>query len=230
MMKMMKKNKNNVKEKRIRRKIFFKILKRSIKPKNLIFLIIILSANTVAWFVYVKEVHTDINVRVRAWNVVLTNSDSEVINTINVDITSAYPGMPEFTNETKVYNQGETKADFQYTILSINAFGNEIITREKINADGGTPTDENPTSEELENDLKNGTKYPFKIELITSNQQLIAYTGEENFTVKMNWDYESGNDELDTQWGTNAYNFKQNNPTSPSLKISIQLKITQSTS
>lgn len=39
--------------------------------------------------------------------------------------------MEEFLNETKVYNQGESKADFNYTILSINAFGNEIITSEK---------------------------------------------------------------------------------------------------
>ena len=123
-MTMMTKKKNDITERKIRRKVFLRLLKKSIKPKNLIFLIIILSANTFAWFVYVKEVHTDINVKVRAWNVVLTNSESEVISTLNVDIKSAYPGMEEFLNETKVYNQGESKADFNYTILSINAFGN----------------------------------------------------------------------------------------------------------
>lgn len=140
--------------KKNKKKSFSKIIKKSIKPKNLIFLIIILSANTFAWFVYVKEVHTDINVKVRAWNVVLTNSESEVISTLNVDIKSAYPGMEEFLNETKAYNQGESKADLNYTILSINAFGNEIITSEKIISDGGTPTEDNPTSKELEKLIK----------------------------------------------------------------------------
>lgn len=224
----MKKMKND--ERKIKRKIYFKILKKSIKPKNLIFLIIILSANTLAWFVYVKEVHSDISVKVRAWNVVLTNSDSEVISTLNVDIAEAYPGMDEFLNETNVYNQGETKADFKYTILSVKAFGKEIITSEKQIIDGKTPNESNPTSEELENDLKSGTKYPFKIEFVVSNIKLDAYTGEEKFTIKMNWDYESGNDELDTKWGSEAYSYKQIYPNSPSLKITVQLKITQSTS
>ncbi|MDO4376041.1 MAG: hypothetical protein Q4C33_02585 [bacterium] len=227
---MMKKSKNSETERRIRRKVFLRLLKKSIKPKNLIFLIIILSANTFAWFVYVKEVHTDINVKVRAWNVVLTNSESEVVNTINIDITSAYPGMEEFSNETKVYNQGESKADFKYTILSVNAFGNEIFTSEKIIADGGTPTDENPTSAELESYLKEGIKYPFKIELSASNDKLEPLNGEATFNVKMNWQYESGNDELDTKWGTDAYNYKKNNPDEPGLKIVVELKITQSVS
>ena len=138
--------------------------------------------------------------------------------------------MEEFLNETKAYNQGESKADLNYTILSINAFGNEIITSEKIISDGGTPTEDNPTSKELENSLKNGTEYPFKIELITSNNKLDPFGGEGTFNVKMNWDYESGNDALDTKWGTDAYNYKQNHPDEPGLKIIIELKITQSLS
>mgnify|MGYP006399908837 CR=1 FL=1 len=70
----------------------------------------------------------------------------------------------------------------------------------------------------------------FKIELITSNNKLDPYGGETTFNVKMNWDYESGNDALDTKWGTDAYNYKQNHPDEPGLKIIIELKITQSLS
>ena len=51
---MMKKKKNDITERKIRRKVFLRLLKKSIKPKNLIFLIIILSANTFAWFVYIQ--------------------------------------------------------------------------------------------------------------------------------------------------------------------------------
>jgi hypothetical protein len=229
-MTMMMKNENSKTERKIRRKVFLRLLKKSIKPKNIIFLIIILSANTFAWFVYVKEVQTGVNVKVRAWNVVLTNSESEVISTINVDVKSAYPGMDEFNDETKVYNQGESKADFKYTILSINVFGKEIITSEKVIEDGGTPTENNPTSEELEASLKEGKKYPFVIELIVSDDKLDPLNGVANFNVKMNWAYESGNDELDTKWGTDAYNYKRNNPNRPGLQIVVELKITQSTS
>ena len=78
--------------------------------------------------------------------------------------------------------------------------------------------------------LEIGNIYDNKIELITSNNKLDPYGGEGTFNVKMNWDYESGNDALDTKWGTDAYNYKQNHPDEPGLKIIIELKITQSLS
>lgn len=220
--------KNSEFNKRYRKKLFLRIIKQLIRPKNIIVLIIILSANTFAWFVYVKEVHSNIDVKVRAWNVVLTNSDSEVISNLNVDISSAYPGMSEYSNDTKVYNQGDTKANFEYSILSFKIFNYEIVTKEKYLLDNKVPGDDIPTSAELIQELNSRTTYPFKITLSSSNDLLDANTGEATFNIRMNWDFESGNDELDTKWGKDAYDFHKNHPGESPLKIVIKLKITQS--
>lgn len=222
------KTKNSEFNRRYRKKLFLRVVKQLLKPKNIIVLIIILSANTFAWFVYVKEVHSNIDVKVRAWNVVLTNSDSEVISNLNIDISSAFPGMSEYSNDTKVYNQGDTMADFEYTILSLKIFDNIIETKEKYLLDKKVPGDDVISSDELIRELESGDNYPFRIILSSSNNKLDAFNGESLFNIKMNWDYESGNDELDTIWGKNAYDFKKNHPTESPLKLVIKLKITQS--
>ena len=48
-----------------------------------------------------------------------------------------------------------------------------------------------------------------------------------SFNVSVKWDYESGNDELDTYWGNQAYLYKESHPDEPCIQISIKLYVTQ---
>ena len=50
-----------------------------------------------------------------------------------------------------------------------------------------------------------------------------AHTGTATVTIKLEWEYESGDDELDTQYGTNAYQFITENPDTPCVHLEIEL-------
>lgn len=214
-------------ERKIKRKVLFRVLKKVIGVRSLIFLIIILSANTAAWFIYVKEVHNNVSVKVRAWNVIMSNGDTEIVDNLSLNISNAYPGMPIYTSDTTIYNQGDSQSKFTYTIMNMSIFGDVINTAEKIIQDGGVPGVDNPTSDELKSLLLDSDTYPFKIQFLNDNDVLAANTGSTVFTVKMIWDYETGNDELDTKWGIDAYNFVKDNPGENCITMDVKLKVTQ---
>ena len=43
------------------------------------------------------------------------------------------------------------------------------------------------------------------------------------------WPFESGDDELDTNWGKLAYDYKKNYPDNPSIELKVKIYITQIT-
>ena len=64
----------------------------------------------------------------------------------------------------------------------------------------------------------------------TSSDTIELGTGAETFSLNVVWPYESNDDETDTLWGVNAYNYKQSNPSNPSIALRIRIIITQSAS
>ena len=48
-----------------------------------------------------------------------------------------------------------------------------------------------------------------------------------SFVIKVEWPFESGNDELDTLWGNKAYEFYSVYPDSNSIEIQLSLIATQ---
>lgn len=48
-----------------------------------------------------------------------------------------------------------------------------------------------------------------------------------SFTLNVSWPYESGNDEVDTYWGNEAYTFHLNNPDSSSIHIGLKVTAKQ---
>ena len=56
---------------------------------------------------------------------------------------------------------------------------------------------------------------------------MLLENGEANFTIGVTWPFESGNDALDTTWGNNAYTYKSNNPTLPSITMKVKLSVEQ---
>ena len=71
------------------------------------------------------------------------------------------------------------------------------------------------------------TAFPFKIDISASNN-IIDIGGSESVTIRVYWPYESGNDELDTQWGNRAYDYHEANPDSPSITLVLKISATQS--
>ena len=46
-----------------------KALKKRLKPGHVLFLAILLGTNAFAWFIYMEKISSDINVKVKSWNV-----------------------------------------------------------------------------------------------------------------------------------------------------------------
>lgn len=186
-------------------------LKR-VRLQTILFLAIAISCNSFAWFVYNTKVSNTITTSVKAWRVAFENKDSDAIQYMEFNIENIYPGMDEYTNYITVTNEGETEAEITYELEEIR-----ILKKLYTNAEY--------SQEELINMIKND--FPFKVELSVSTDILNAHNGNGTFNVKVIWPFESGNDELDTLWGNNSYEFKQTYPDKSGINIKLKLTVSQ---
>ena len=192
----------------------YKICKK-IKIRNLVILILLLTFNTYAWFIYVSKVSTELTVSVSSWNVEFTTSGGQASKDLIIDVGYIYPGMEDFEETIEVRNKGKTKAELSYEIKSLKIMDENY----EVTEDSGL------TSEELENKID--TEYPFKITVELDDSGLAVEDGIGTFKIKVVWPYESGNDELDTLWGNKAYEFYENNPDGKAIVLKIELTAQQ---
>ena len=197
-----------------------KALKKRLKLRYILFIAILLSANTFAWFIYMDKISSDIDVKIKSWNVSFRLDNQDMTDYINFAVDEIYPGMNPYNQELSVSNDGEVDAQLLYEIVSIRVLDESFTTE-----DGVT------TEAQLKNIMNE--RYPFKIQ-ITTNHQLIAKSGgTAKFFINVNWPYESvnshgeSNDELDTLWGKKAHTYKQNNPGIPCIKVKVKLSAIQ---
>ena len=203
-------------------------IKKLIKPSRLIFLILLLASNTLAWFIYATKVDNNVSVHVKAWNIVLEAGDTAITNTINLDIDSIYPGMEDYEYQIVAHNRSEVSANLSYQILEARILNETYISVEGREALGEAAVATDLTSAQLSDKLLND--YPFSISIDMSDDYMELEEGEETYTISVIWPYESNQDELDTQWGINAATYKESNPTNSSIALKVKILITQSTS
>lgn len=203
-------------------------IKKLIKPSRLIFLILLLASNTLAWFIYATKVDNNVSVHVKAWNIVLEAGDTAITNTINLDIDSIYPGMEDYEYQIVAHNRSEVSANLSYQILEARILNETYISVEGREALGEPAVATDLTSAQLGDKLLND--YPFSISIDMSDDYMELEEGEETYTISVIWPYENNQDELDTQWGINAATYKESNPTNSSIALKVKILITQSTS
>ena len=200
--------------------------KNIFKPSRLIFIIVLLASNTLAWFIYATKVDSHVSVHVRAWNVVFEAGENEVTNNVNVSVDSIYPGMEDYEYEIKAYNRSEVNATLSYQVLSANILGTEYISSEYRQMLGQEANENDLTSLQLEQKLLND--YPFSIAVSTSSDVIELGNGIETYTLSIVWPYENNHDDIDTLWGSNAYHFKESHPDESSITLLVKIIITQS--
>jgi len=194
--------------------VFEKLKKlKKVKLRHLVLLILILSFNSYAWFVYSTKVSTGMNAHVTSWNVTFQVGDEMVESNLTIDLDRIYPGMELYEKEIIVQNKGEAKANLSYEIESITIFGNQYVASEEF------------TTEELENMIKE--QYPFKINITINDENMENDGGYGSFKVKVEWPFESSNDELDTYWGQRAYEYYSLHPNMTSLQVVVKLMAIQ---
>lgn len=188
-----------------------KIFKK-IRFKTLFLLAITLASNSFAWFIYTTEVSSNITTKVREWKVTFDAQGQNIEKEIIINVDSLYPGMEEYTETLTASNSGESRAKITYELKEATVLGDNLMNL-------------NLENESLIDYLK--TAFPFKIDISASNN-IIDIGGSESITIRVYWPYESGNDELDTQWGNRAYDYHEANPDSPSITLVLKISATQS--
>ena len=188
-----------------------KIIK-TIKIRNILFLILLLIFNTYAWFIYTTRVSTGLSAHVSSWNVEFTTGE-EVTTDIVIEIERICPGMETFQKKVTVKNKGEIKAELDYKITSVKVIDEFYEIGQSI------------TSEQLENKIK--TDYPFKVNITKDDTELSQGIGPGIFSVTVDWPFESGDDELDTKWGNKAYEYYSLHPGENCITLNVELKALQ---
>lgn len=194
-------------------KTILRRIKKRVSAKMILILIVTLSVNSFAWFIYANKVQGGVEARVKAWNVTFQLDDGEITEYITIDVDELYPGK-SFSKTLTIYNNGDTDADLSYQISSITLFGTTTSYTEAQNAN---------VSDLLASIQSN---YPFTITPTFSANVLAAHSSE-TFSISINWPYESGNDARDTDWGGRAYTYSNAHPGLPSMVMEIKIIATQ---
>ena len=193
--------------------IFFQKLFKRIKLRNLLFLAILMSCNSFAWFIYATKVSNNITAHVRSWNVNFIVGDNNIEETLTFDVESVYPGMPDSLQVINATNNSDTSATLSYEIVSASILGDEFVVSDTL------------TSAELTRKIEND--YPFKLKVEIDNGNMTPNGGTAQIKFSLVWPFESGDDELDTEWGHKAYAYHENNPDSKSITLVIKVTAIQ---
>ena len=216
-------------EQRQRREVRMLRLKSVLTIKTVLLLILTLLANTYAWFVYVNQVNTTLEMHVRSWN--FTIVDDQQDEQFKFVIDNVNPGMPEAVRNINTKNNGEMKARVACEILQVRLF-DTVYKVGDINPETG----QGYTSEELFKKL--AFKFPFKVETYVNDifyiggEEVLSTGGSSKITFKVNWPYENAlsvtdGDIADTEWGNKSYEFMKNNPDKSSIEITFRVIATQ---
>ena len=121
--------------------------------------------------------------------------------------------MDEASQMLYVNNSGTEPANLNYVIESVRIFDQEY------------EVDEDTTPQMLEEMLKDD--FPFKFDFLVSSDTIESISGSETFKITLNWDYESGDDEADTEWGEDAYEYYAENPSDPAIAVRLKISAIQ---
>ena len=191
-----------------------KIIVKRVRISTLILLLITFASTSFAWFIYATKISTGITAHIEAWNILFTTEDNLISEYVSFTIPDLYPGMEDYEDSITAYNLGERQAAVSFEVVSAKILG---VT---YTIDGSSLT-----SSMMVNKLAND--FPFKITMNLTDEIVSSSTGKTTFTLKTVWPYESGNDELDTYWGSKSYEFSSNNPDSPSIEITVRISAIQ---
>ena len=147
---------------------------------------------TLAWFAYSGLSTVSTEVDVKAWNIEFMKDSQVVTNEIVIDVNEIYPGMDPIDEKVSIHNLGASDAMLSYQVVSARVLSDELTEQE----DGYLV-------DLLSHDL------PFHINISLENRYVEAKSGVSNFSVSVSWPLDSLNDELDSKWGNEAYDFQQ---------------------
>lgn len=111
--------------------IIFKIVKK-VKLKMVLLLIVLLSFNSYAWFIYATKVSSGISAHITSWNVSFRAGEDEITTNVVFEVDKIYPGMETQIKKLTALNTGEMKAVLSYEIKKIRILDEEYIVGSEL--------------------------------------------------------------------------------------------------
>lgn len=105
--------------------------------------------------------------------------------------------MDTITEKINIKNHGDSIAQLKY----------EVISSRILDTKYSTQGENSTTSIALEESLSHD--YPFHINISLSNYVIENNVGSATFEVSASWPLDAGNNALDSEWGTKAYEFNK---------------------
>jgi len=172
-------------------------------------------------------VRGEFEIPVKSWYIEVTRDGQRVNREVVISTSQIFPGMEPIYEVLEVRNRGDADAEISYAIEKARIFGNpenEYIVGEGL------------SSETVEDILAH--EFPFKINISLSKNYSLAESNEiTTFNVSISWPLDSGDNELDSKWGREAFAFNEaeqdrrnNDPTyvmRPPIHLSITLSAEQ---
>ena len=193
-------------------KDFFVKLKKVLGIRTILLLIILLSFNTYAWFIFTSKVETGLGAKVKSWNIKFKNEDDTIAENVTFNIDDLYPGMNNFNQQVKIANDGDTNAIVTFMLTSVRILDTVYNVSSSM------------ISDQLIEKLQ--SEYPFEISL-GLDKDIVVPNSNAIFSVDVMWDFETNDDELDTYWGEQAYAYNHSHPGDASIQIDLTIKIDQ---
>ena len=130
--------------------------------------------------------------------------------------------MSNASKTVTIVNQGERTAQIDYEIKSARILDDVYISTEAA-ASGTTVPTGATTMSAAALLTKLQTDYPFTISFTGGGSTIATNGGTGALTITFSWAYESGNDVLDTSYGTGSYDYYQSNSGEPAIEIIIKI-------
>lgn len=167
---------------------------------SLFFIVVSFISVTLAWFAYSGLSNVATEIGVKAWYIELEKDGETVSNDIVISLPEVYPGMDIVNEIVNIKNLGDSDAQVKYSIASARILDN---AEDNYVVDGVT------TNSEYVEDLLSH-EYPFHINVNLTKGYVLSKGTESSFEVSISWPLDSGSDNEDSLWGTEAYKFQKN--------------------
>ena len=165
---------------------------------SIVFAVVSFISVSFAWFAYSGLVDVKTEVGVKAWYIEFEKNNEVVSNDIVISLSDLYPGMEPLSEVITIKNLGDSDAKLNYNIDYARILDD--------NRDYYALSDDY-TSDYIEDALAHN--YPFHINVSLSKTRLNAKDTDAEFIVTVSWPLDSGNDMLDSIWGSKAYQFEK---------------------
>lgn len=214
----------------------FKTKSAIAKIRMLILLAVMLIGSAYAWFgVQVVVGVNNIKSKVVEWDVEYSVDDDALeTQEFTVAIEEFYPGMTDFEKNVIIKNMSTTDSKISYELISVRLFGQEIL--EELESNG------NITTQGTRKNIFSTEEYPFNASYYYDRDELVGKYVDETSTPEAvaklvfsaSWSYEREgdtknlveNDELDTYYGEEAYDYYKNSELADKYKpLEITIKI-----